>query len=126
TNATHGFAGGYLSAAFWLDQVAAAMIMLLLFGPRPTYLGMIPGAIGLASLVALERLGIVPYAPILRAPPFDEAGHPLADWTLVQLARSVLLGGGSVAIAHVLLRRIREHEARLEALGTTDTLTGLL
>jgi len=68
---------------------------------------LIPGGLALPTFVVLERLRVLAYAPILRAPPFDEAGHPLGDWTLVQLARSVILGGGSVAMAHVLLRARR-------------------
>jgi diguanylate cyclase (GGDEF)-like protein len=125
TNASHGFLVGVLSSGFWLDQLAAAMLMLLLFGPRPTYLGMIPGGLAFVGLVVAERVRLVPYAPLLRAQPLDPAGHPLGDWMLVQLARGLLLGSGSLAMAHLLLRRIREHEARLEELGTTDALTGL-
>jgi diguanylate cyclase (GGDEF)-like protein len=125
TNATFGLSLGYLGGAFWVAQLAAAIVMLLLFGPRRTYLGMIPGVAAIAAAIGAERLHLLAYAPVLRAPPYAEGGHPPGDWVAIQVSASVILTAASIGLAHILVQRMRQHEARLEALGTTDALTGL-
>ncbi|MFO0660091.1 MAG: GGDEF domain-containing protein [Polyangiaceae bacterium] len=125
TNVLYGSAVGLLTNTFWVTFLGAAVMMLLLFGPRRTYIGMAPGMLLLAASVLAERLGYIRYAPIFATQPFDERGHPLLAWYLLNGSLSFVISVLLIALAHVIFERWKEYDAKLELLSATDHLTGV-
>jgi diguanylate cyclase (GGDEF)-like protein len=125
TNVIYGTSVGILTNTFWVTFLGASLMMILLFGPRRTYAGMTPGMLLLAVSVIAERLGYIRYAPIFRTQPFDEQGHPMLPWFLLNGSLSLVISIFLIALAHVIFTQWKEYDIRLERLSATDHLTGI-
>jgi diguanylate cyclase (GGDEF)-like protein len=105
--------------------LAVPVIGYLIFEPRPMNIGLISLAIGLGLAVGLPIVGAAPYAPFLARAPYA-AGRLETPW-LISFGLPSLFAAVLCVVVHTrLLRRLRERQADLERLSSTDGLTGLV
>jgi diguanylate cyclase (GGDEF)-like protein len=104
--------------------VALPVVGYHLFPARAMHYGLVTLGAGATVGTALSVAGVLPYAPFLARPPFG-GGHVEPLW-VVSFGLPSLFGGLVAIVVHVqLVGRLRERQAILERLGTTDSLTGL-
>ncbi|MCB0219947.1 MAG: GGDEF domain-containing protein [Chrysiogenetes bacterium] len=109
------FIGGY---------IAATVIVLILFEPRPAYIAV---GFSLALLIALwlgEVFQIIPSSPLLKSIPLNDG---VADGWWVGMIGSllILISIITLGLTAVMISRERRSEAALLYLSETDFLTGL-
>lgn len=110
------FSGFFLPAAF----LAGFVITLILFDERVT-LGMtLAITVAVISMVTLEQLGLIPYAPLLLRAPYD-SGHLQGSWILTVEAVGISLLPIICGLSYFLITHWRTRENQL--LQTKELLT---
>jgi diguanylate cyclase (GGDEF)-like protein len=123
-NAVGAFAVGPMTTPHVVVLVGGAAVGLFLFDTRAVTLGIASAGATLAAGGLAVHRGLIPYAPMLAAPPYVDG--QLSSFWLGQMA----LIGGSVGLVVLLLfaylvTRLHDREARLVYLSQTDGLTGI-
>jgi diguanylate cyclase (GGDEF)-like protein len=80
--------------------------------------------VGVIVLTVLERLGFIPYAPLMAVEPTVN-GSPSDWWVITWGGISLLVAIGLVAAFAWIMHEWRERDAMLEELSNTDGLTKL-
>jgi diguanylate cyclase (GGDEF)-like protein len=115
---------GALTSPLGVVVVVLPVIGYLIFPARVMHFGMVTLGIGTALGIVLPLLHVVPYAPFLAQAPFGE-GAVDPRWALTFGLPAFLGGVFGVSVHARLVQQLRERQAILERLGTTDALTGL-
>jgi diguanylate cyclase (GGDEF)-like protein len=118
------YALGPFTSPFGVLLLVLPVAGSILFPARPMVYGF--AMLGLYSvlMIGLERAGVIPYAPFLERPPFED-GRLVNSW-IVSIGSPAIFAAALVLAAHswiVAQWRLRERE--LEVLIGTDPLTGV-
>ena len=102
--------------------VGATVVALILFDVWSVLLAAGSGAVILLGTAIAERMGLLPYAPLLMVQPL-EGGRP-NDWWVkfmggISLATALLL----IGLVAYIVSELRRREALLEELSNVDALT---
>jgi diguanylate cyclase (GGDEF)-like protein len=123
SNAFFIYCIGPYTSPLWLVLLGAGMIGLLIFDRRPVLLGSLSLLIIVGGTTLLERVGRIPYAPLLARHPYTTEDRPADSWMAymggVTFAATVIMW----ALFGYIIARWREQEARLRELSTVDGLT---
>lgn len=115
---------GPFTTPFSILLLALPVIGYLLFEPRQMHYGLVTMALGSGAAIVLPQLGVLPYAPFLARAPFENGQlHPA--WIGAFGVPSIFVSIVVLLIHTSLMRQLRERQAELEHLSTTDALTGL-
>jgi diguanylate cyclase (GGDEF)-like protein len=115
---------GTFTSPFGVLILVLPVVGYLLFEPWPMHFGLMTMSLGTLAGIALPMLGVAPYAPFLAHAPF--ADHHLEPaWVMSFGIPSIFATVVGIVIHTRLVRRLRERQAELERLSSTDTLTGL-
>ena len=118
------YAIGPYTSPFAMLILVFPVLGFLVFTIRQVYTGLATFAVLLVMSTFADRLGLIPYAPLMATPPFFE-GRPYTSWilsvgALPMVASALIL----VIFAHIIVQwRAREQELR--ELSKTDYLTGV-
>ena len=118
------YALGPFTSPFGVLLLVLPVAGSLIFRARPMVCGWV--ALGAYSVLMIghERAGLIPYAPFLERPPFED-GRVVNSW-IIALGFPAIFAAAFVLMAHswiVAQWRLRERE--LEVLIGTDPLTGV-
>jgi len=116
---------GLYHTTFWLVIALGLVLSLLLLERSTVTAASVVGAVLVVLLTAAERLGLIPYGPMFREPPFERSGHPVGPWMWVLAITAVTLMLALWIVGDRLIERWREREESFRQLSIRDSLTGL-
>jgi diguanylate cyclase (GGDEF)-like protein len=118
------YAVGPFTSPFAMLFLLAAVFGLIVFPLRPVVLslGTFMGLIVLSTIA--ERLGLVPYAPLMGDSLLVE-GHPHASWILSLGLIPIIASALVLGIFAYVIVQWRDREEKLKELCKTDYLTGV-
>jgi diguanylate cyclase (GGDEF)-like protein len=122
-NAIGAVCVGPVTSPHVIVLLGGAVVGIFLFDWRVLY-GIASAVLALTIGSILVAAGVMPYAPLLAAPPY--VGGRISGWWIAQMSAV----GFSVSVAVLfmfayLIARLRDREARLLRLSRTDVLTGV-
>jgi diguanylate cyclase (GGDEF)-like protein len=118
------YTAGPFTSSFAVLVLALPVVGYQIFDPRPMNLGLATLLTGVTVAAVLPQLGVIPYAPFVAHAPFGN-GRLHNGW-IVSIGLPSIFATVVVLIIHVsLMRRLKERQAELERLSSTDMLTGL-
>ena len=126
SNAFFIYCVGPYTSPLWLVLLGAGMIGFLIFPRRPVLLGLASLLLIEAGTTLAERLGLIPYAPLIARYPFSAGGRLAGPW--VAYMGGVTFGATVIiwALFAYIITRWREQETRLRELSMTDGLTSIM
>ena len=118
------YAIGPFTSPFVMLFLLAAVYGFIVFPLRPVLLslGTFTGLL-IASTVA-ERLGLIPYAPLINSTPLAD-GRPYTSWIMSLGVIPLLASAIVLAMFAYVIVQWRDREQRLKELCKTDYLTGV-
>ncbi len=115
---------GPFTSPFGVLVLALPIMGYQIFDQRSMHLGLITFLTGITLGAVLPQLGVLPYAPFLARPPFEQ-GKLQTSW-IISLGLPSMFATTVVLLVHVsLMRRLHQRQEELERLSSTDFLTGL-
>ena len=94
TNALFGYMMGLTTTPYgYVVLIGGILVSMLLFGLGPTLFGIATWVATSATLIILEQIGVIPYAPLLQSSPTVD-GHMSTGW---------LIGISSITVSAVVL-----------------------
>lgn len=118
------YALGPFTSPFGVLLLVLPVAGSVMFPPRPMVYGFASLALYCAAMIGLERLGVIPYAPFLATPPFEN-GRVVTSW-IMAIGSPAIFAAVLVLAAHSwIVAQWRRREAELEVLIGTDPLTGV-
>jgi diguanylate cyclase (GGDEF)-like protein len=123
SNAFFIYCIGPYTSPLWLVLLGAGMIGLLIFDRSAMRLGIVSLLVIVGGTTLLERLGLIPYAPLLAQHPYAAPGRPADSWMAYMGGVSFSFTVITWALFAYIIARWREQEARLRELSTVDGLT---
>jgi diguanylate cyclase (GGDEF)-like protein len=123
SNAVLIYCVGPFTSPLWLILLGAGMIGFLVFERRAVLLGLASLLLIEAAATLAERVGLIPYAPLLARPPYSAPGRPAGSW--MAYMGGVTFGATIIiwALFAYIITRWREQEARFRELSMIDGLT---
>jgi diguanylate cyclase (GGDEF)-like protein len=123
SNAFFIYCIGPYTSPLWLVLLGAGMIGFLVFPRRAVLLGLASLLLIAGGTTLAERLGLIPYAPLIARHPYSAAGRPVGFW--MAYMGGVTFGATVImwALFAYIITRWREQEARFRELSITDGLT---
>lgn len=123
-NTIGAFSVGAVTSPHAFILVGGAAVALVLFDRRAVAFGVASSVLLIVvGAVALSR-GEVHYAPLLAAPPYVDG--TISPWWVMEMTMvEASVGGALLLLFSYLVRRLRDREARLLYISTTDALTGV-
>ena len=118
------YALGPFTSPFGVLLLVLPVAGSLIFPARPMVYGFVMLGLYSVLMIGLERAGVIPYAPFLERPPFED-GRLVNSW-ITSIGGPAIFAAALVLAAHswiVAQWRLRERE--LEVLIGTDPLTGV-
>lgn len=123
-NAFGAYCVGPVTSPYLIVLLGAAVIGFVLFPARTVWMGLASATTVLSVCFVLRHNGIIPYAPLLAAPPY--IGGEISIWWGVEMWVVALSIGLLVILLFArLMSRLRDRETRLAELARTDALTGV-
>jgi diguanylate cyclase (GGDEF)-like protein len=104
--------------------LGGAAVALVLFDRRAVGFGLLSALVVVAIATWLTSTGRMHYAPILAGPPYVD-GEISTTWVLQMTVVEVCVATALLSLFAYLVRRLRDREARLVWISTTDALTGI-
>ncbi len=104
--------------------LGTAIVSIMLFNIKPALLTFSAVMIAVIVLTVLERMNVIPYAPLLNIAPTVD-GRPTDLWVASFGSISLLIILAIVAAFLYITIQLRAREQELELLSNTDALTGL-
>lgn len=118
------YAVGPYTSPFGALVLVGPMVGFLLFDRRPAFLGFLTFILIQGGTTIAERLGAIPYAPLLATQPFEDGRLANAWFMSVGLASTA--GFVVLVVIYVyIIGQWRDREARINELSKTDHLTKL-
>lgn len=115
---------GAVTSPHALILLGGAAVALVLFDRRAVFFGTASALLVLVIGSVLVITGQIPYAPLLAAPPY--VGGEVSGWWVKQMTIvEIAVGGAVLFLFTYLVNRLRDREARLIYISTTDALTGV-
>ena len=118
------YALGPFTSPFGVLLLVLPVAGSVIFPARPMVYGFVALGVYSALMIGLERAGVIPYAPFLERPPFED-GRLVNSW-IVALGFPAIFAAMFVLAAHSwIVAQWRQRERELEVLIGTDPLTGV-
>ena len=123
SNSVFIYCVGPYTSPLWLILLGAGMIGFLVFDRRAVLLGLASLLLIEAGATLAERLGLIPYAPLLARHPYSAPGRLAGSW--MAYMGGVTFGATVIicALFAYIITRWREQEARFRELSMIDGLT---
>lgn len=126
TNSAGSYALGVTTAPFWVSLVGGALLMMIGFGARLTYIGLGLSALTITVLMLLSHWDVLPYAPLINPRYLPPDSLKQGGWMIYMTATSAVLALVVVLVGQYMLLQWSEYEQQLQVLSSTDALTSLL
>ncbi len=118
------YAVGPFTSPFIMLFLLAAVFGFIVFPLRPVVLSLGTFTALLVTSTIAERLGFIPYAPLIADNPL-EAGRPHTSWILSLGVLPLLASALVLGLFAYVVAQLRDREQRLKEMVKTDYLTGV-